>query len=405
MVNMYLWAYASIAVILSLFGIRKYKTILNVLTIKLIIFSISVVIAIPYYVLFQSDAPEEAKDLAAMLSIIYIISIAIPFFINTNYILRVYERFLACIKFDYECNLKSYKTTVFLSVLIIASISYILLMFKSEAGMLWITNPRDAYMDYRQGVGHFYALTMWSLMLSYIYFLWTRRPKKGGVILTLSFSFLAYFLGSKGFIICFWIVFALYWEYMVKRIKKMNVIIIGIIIFSLFLAVQFLQGTARELSDGIKYFVYFEATSRFLSLIDEVGYQYGGAFIGQFWEIVPRALVPNKPVVYGHYIIHETLNPGLLETGRAVGVLEWTKFYLDFGIFGVFFGGLSYGVIIKTIYAHFLKNRKNIVSFMIMLQFGVISIFNYANSLIILILLVMFSLLLRMCGAYNYKLK
>ena len=119
--------------------------------------------------------------------------------------------------------------------------------------------------------------------------------------------------------------------------------------------------------------------------------------------MIPRALVPEKPIVYGHYIIHETLSPGMLEKGRAVGTLLWTKYYLDFGVFGVFGAAALSGVIAKTVYYYFLTHQYNPFAFMIMVQVSVITIFNYANLFMVFILLIIFSWWLRVWGAYNRK--
>lgn len=401
--NFYLGLYTLLATIFALYGMVKYKTLLNVLTITTVIFSISVIIAIPHYMLFPTNTPNSAIELAALISIIYIFGITLPFMINTSFFTKKYHKFIVYFKFDNTYRQMKYKKFVLYGFLIIAGMFFLLLMIQSGAGTLWLTSPRDAYMDFRRGAGHFYALTMWTLMFGYIFYLWFARPKYSAVLMLFLFSFLAYFLASKGFILYFWIVFVFYWHYMVKPIKNITLVFAGIGIFSLFLGVQLAQGTAREFSDTIKYFIYFDSTARFLSIFDQVGFQYGSAFIGQFWEMVPRSLVPDKPIVYGQYLIHETLNPGLLEKGRAVGTLKWTKYYLDFGVFGVFFVGFIGGLVMKTVYNYFLQHRDNPFAFMIMVQLGVITIFNYATTLIVFILLILFAIWLRMWGTYNRR--
>ena len=401
MVDIYLGLYALLAVIFALYGVIKYKTLLNVLSISICIFSISVIIAIPHYMFFSSNTPDRSIELAALISILYIFGITLPFMINASFVRKEYHKFLVYFKFDNTHRQMRYKKFVLSGFLISAGMFFLLLMIQSGAGTIWLTSPRDAYMDYRHGSGHFYALTMWALMFGYIFFLWFARPTYTAVVALFFFSFLAYYLASKGFILYFWIIFIFYWNYIIKPIRSAILFLSGILFLSLFLGSQLIQGTAKSFADTIKYFIYFDTTSIFLSKFDQVGYQFGSAFLSQFWEMVPRSLFPDKPYVYGQYIIHETLDPGMLEKGRARGTLKWTKYYLDFGIFGVFVVGFLTGLFKKTTYDYFLKHKQNPFAFMIMMQIGIITIFNYSNLLIFFILLFLFAFLIKICGSYN----
>ena len=180
-------------------------------------------------------------------------------------------------------------------------------------------------------------------------------------------------------------------------------VFIGLVVFASFLSIQILQNTANNLADTIKYFIYFDSTARFLSIFDQVGFQYGSAYFSQLWEMVPRSFYPDKPYVYGQYIIHETLDPGQLQKGRAVGILKWTRYYLDFGVLGVILVGCISGIFKKIFYDYFLQHKDNPFAFMIMIQFGIIPIFNYSTILTFVVLIIIFSFWLRMCGAFNLR--
>jgi hypothetical protein len=403
MINIYFGIYILISCSIIFFGFLKYSTLLNSLTITIVIFSLSVVTAVPHYLIFSSNTPADLIQFTIFVSLIYIIGLSLPFFIKTGFLSLIYRKFLIYLKLDNTGRASVYKTSVFYSFLLSSGIFYIILISHSGGGLLWITNPRDAYMDYRSGSGHFYAFTMWSLMFGYLYFLWFATPKYMSIGLLFFFSFLAYFLGSKGFILYFLIIFTFYWHFLVKPINNIYLIFFGVIIFSLFLGVQLLQGTANGFTDTIKYFIYFDTTAKFLGQFERLGFQYGSAFLGQFWEMVPRSLYPDKPYVYGQFIIHETLDPGMLEKGRARGTLKWTKYYLDFGIIGVFFVGFFSGIFKKISYDYFLKHRRNPFAFMIMMQVGIITIFNYTNILFFLILLILFLIWVMICGSYNRR--
>lgn len=396
--------YIFITLFFGFYGMFKYKTLLNPLSISIAMFAISVIIALPFYYVVDSATPKEYISYSIIISIVYLLSFSLAFFIKFTFFDKIYYGFMVYFKLHGEERRKRYKSIVFVGFLLIFILLFITLMIHSGAGLRWIENPRLAYMNYRSGSGHLYAAARWVLLTAFIFYLWFKNPKAmKAVFTTFAFSFLAYFFGSKGFILYFWIVLIFYWHYLVKPIKNVTLILAGISIFVLFLSIQLLQGTAKDISDTIKYFTYFDATSRFLTKFNEVGFQYGQAFISQFWSMVPRDLFPSKPYVYGQYIIHETLQPGLLEKGRAIGILGWTRYYLDFGIVGVSLVAFFSGAIVKTFYHYFLQNRDNPYGFIIMMQYGVLSIYNYAAGIVFVVIILLLSTWLRLWGAYNRK--
>lgn len=402
--NFYLGLYTLLAAIFALYGMVKYKTLLNPLSISIAIFSVSVIIALPFYHIVDTGTPIEYISYTVVISIVYLLFFSLAFFIRFALIDKLYYKFMVYFKLHGGERKKRYKSTVFISFLLIFVLFFMMLMIQSGAGLLWILDPRIAYMDYRSGSGHLYAAARWILITAFIYYLWFKKPKSTQAIFTtLAFSFLAYFFGSKGFILDFWIVFVFYQHYLVRPIKNITLILVGASLIVLFLSLQLIQGTAKDISDTIAYFTYFDATARFLSMFDQVGLQHGEAFISHFWSMVPRDFFPSKPYVYGQYIIHETLNPGLLEKGRATGTLIWTKYYLDFGVMGVAIVAFFSGTILKTFYHYFLLNKNNLYGFIIMAQYGVIALYNYATGIIFIIIILLLSKWLRMRGTYNRR--
>ena len=99
-VNFYFGLYAFLASIFTLYGLIKYKTFLNVLSISIVIFSISVILSIPHYIYFPSNTPDSAIELAVITSIVYIFGITIPFVIKTSFFTKIYHRFIVYFKFD-----------------------------------------------------------------------------------------------------------------------------------------------------------------------------------------------------------------------------------------------------------------------------------------------------------------
>lgn len=404
MIDILFSLYIVIALLFGFAGMIKYKTLLNPLSISIAMFSVSVIIALPFYHIVDTGTPVEYISYTVIISIVYLLFFSLAFFIRFSLLDKLYTKFMVYFKLHGGKREKRYKSTVFISFLLIFVLFFMMLMIQSGAGLLWIQNPRIAYMDYRSGSGHLYAATRWVLLTAFIFYLWFKKPKSAQAIFaTLAFSFLAYFFGSKGFILYFWIVFVFYQHYLVRPIKNITLILAGVSLFVLFLSVQLIQGTAKDISDTIAYFTYFDATARFLSIFDQVGLQYGEAFIGQFWSMVPRDLFPSKPYVYGQYLINHTLEPGMLEKGRSTGILIWTKYYLDFGVMGVAIVAFFSGTIIKTFYHYFLLNKDNPYGFIIMAQYGVIALYNYATGIIFIVIILLLGKWLRMWGTYNRR--
>jgi len=403
MTQYYYAIFGLFVIVFMLYGIMRFKTMLNVLTITIALFSIAVLISPVYYHIVAVNIKNESINCTVLLSLLYVGCFTIPFLGKrrgpSN---KVYAILVNIFNLDGLNRVAFYRRSIFIAILCIAFLSFVALAAFGGGGLMWLTDSRDAYMDYRRGAGHFYALTQWGLVTAFIYYLWFRRPsRKKSLFILMVFSLLGYFLGSKGFIINFWIITTFYWHYLISPIKNRMIIVIGGFIFFLFIVTQLAQNTAKALSDTIKYFNYFDSTAHFLSMFDSVDFQHGAAMLSQLWDAVPRSLFPSKPIVYGQYLIHETLNPGLLEKGRAVGTLVWTKYYLDFGLFGVGFGGLINGVVAKVSYLYFLKQKHNPFAFIFMMQIGVIAIYNYASFMVFVFLICLFSLLVRVFGGFR----
>lgn len=254
--------------------------------------------------------------------------------------------------------------------------SFIVLMYLSGAGTLWLTDSRVAYQDYRNGVGVFYAITTSLLSLSYVFSLYMYDNKNLFFVktlpLTLFFSACAFFLGSKSLIMGFFVIMLVYYSYHVRPFRLWQVVVL---FFAFLLSVsflQFIQGTAQTTQDTILYANYFSTTTDFLRRFSEgeFSFQFGNVWISNVWGYVPRILYPNKPYEYGQLLINKVIFPGAAEIGHSPGLLPWAAQYLDFGRLGVVIYGVVTGCFLGWTHGFYANRNAGIVDFWILLKLG-----------------------------------
>jgi hypothetical protein len=386
--------YIVIAIFIILYRSHISGSFFNVLAINVGTFSLSVILGFISIKHLDLRAPKDTLSIVILNSLIYIISIACPFLFKTSSFTSIYRIFFGIFSLSYISPYKSVSRYVVINLLCIAFVSFVSMAVIGGGGTDWIFNSRDAYMDYRSKVGFLYAIASWMLMLAYISLIWSRKSDSNLKIKTIIFASIATFLGSKGFVLAFIVVGLLYYHFYRYRLSNLTLFVLGFSLLLLFLLMQLLQGTAQNLLDSLRYFEYLYSTVRVFENFSEIGFQNGDAFLGSMWDFVPRALVPSKPVVYGYYIMQETLDPGKFEMGRSVGMLTWTKYYLDFGSIGVAVAGLSLGFILKSCEEFYQKNKSNLFAFILLVHIGYFSLFNYAEIIYVFILLWLFNSLI-----------
>ena len=374
------------AVLLTLFGIQKYNHAINPLF-QFAIFDIGVLTILSAVV--ANVLNEEKIDLVPVLylSIVYTTGFFSVFLPRRLALPRqLFNSLIILVGSDRE-NIKY--SWIRQCILIVTAVGlYIALMWSSGAGLLWITDPRLAYQVYRAGVGYIYVMVQWSFLLSILYYLWTKKPKLTGLILSLSvYMVLAYFTGSKSNFLSGLVLVGIYYNFKIKKIPKSLIFISPFVVLLIFLTLLLLQGSFDDLVSAIRYFRdYTETTGLFLSRIEEFELQWGYGMFSDFWFYVPRALYPEKPFEYGVTLIHKVLFPGYAELGSTPGVLPWTLAYLDFGVVGVFFSGVFSGFIRRGAYESFLANQSSILAFVLMIQLSLIPVFAYATLPLIIII-------------------
>lgn len=256
-----------------------------------------------------------------------------------------------------------------------------LLITFSSAGMLWLQDPRAAYLTGRAGMGPIFLMLQWGLMAILVYTIWTLRP--GVVVMAFCcalYSIAAQLTGSKANILFGWIFAGLYYHFYIRKIPAILVVLAPIGAVGLVAGLLYLQGSYSNVLGAFAYFRdYAEVAGIFLSRFDEFDFQFGYGAFSSLWFYIPRALVDTKPYEYGLTLIHAKLFPGYAEAGHTPGVLPWALSYLDFGFWGVFFGGIAVGVTRRAAYEAFLANRNSIFAFLLMVQIALGGIFAYVT--------------------------
>lgn len=216
--------------------------------------------------------------------------------------------------------------------LILFFISFLLL--SRNYGLInWILNPRGGYQFGRTGSGVFFALSLLFLSTSYSIALLFCRKNKQVFPISILYLFFVWFLGSKGFLLdfcCF--SFIILWARGYKNLNK--IIWIGLPIIFVPLLINF---GSIELEDIVKYFDYYVNSTNFYEAYfnGELDYYYGEISISSLWGLVPRALYPDKPFIYGITIINEYFFPGAAENTMTPAFGGPVAEYADFGIVGV----------------------------------------------------------------------
>ena len=383
---------------ISLYGYFKYRDALNTLTLSCGFFFIPNVLALPYMLIFESNVDFNIFAATYYISILHIFFFFIPFLFSSRtikIIIRdIYKKLGFYANHLYRTDYYNLPLWVFLGLFFV---SFVLLAQIGGGGLMWLTDPRDAYMDHRSGAGMFYAASTWFLALSAFYVLWYCKNLKTLFVTTILFMIIASTLGSKGLLLVIGIVGLSSYHYRFRSVSLLALICIGVLLVLLFTLTQILQGSARNFLHAFQYFIYFESTAR---LVDELykngaSHTFGLILFEDVLNNVPRYFYPDKPIIYGKNRIQEILNPGQLEKGRALGVLLWLEYYVDFHIFGVAIFAIIKGIFAKAFYELFRSDTKNLFLYLCVMQFSTFTVINYSTIILFTSLLIGANFILR----------
>jgi hypothetical protein len=394
-----IYIFSLVVLICFIYGIRKYNTIFNPLSVNVVIHG-SFFTGLSYIstITLRRDSinfPIYYLDLTVAFSTVALLSFALPFILKANIAARYINKALDNISSNENASLPLSKFGfIFLSLVFLGAF-FSLVLFTS-GGSLWITNPREAYLHHRAGFGIYFAFYLYSLIILFLYTLYMRRPSFWGLLfITAIFFFLSLFSGQKSISMIIIIIASCYYNFNVKNVSLRSAIFFSlVVIFIMSMLIHKGAGTEeRGFEVVLDYFNYADTTAEFLYRHEEFGYYFGKAFLTSFWVFVPRSLYPDKPFEYGTSLIHAIMYPGLAEEGHTAGVLMWISSYLDFGIAGVIISFGIQGLLSKIVFEWYLCHKDTLFSFVVMIQFTLFQIwiflpapFTFVMCLVILLI-------------------
>ena len=244
-------------------------------------------------------------------------------------------------------------------------LSFLYLLASAEFGTLnWLMNPREGYQLYRTGQGHWYALAISSLSVSFLFSLFG-APKPRAVLRTTVFYIgSAWLLGSKGILLSifgFALVFLwfLQWRHLARFVVFGTPVLFALLVANLYLALA----DGFELRSILEYFDYYKnAADYYTSYANgELSLFYGKVLSSQLWNYVPRFFWPDKPTIYGILYVNELFYPGQAEVTNTPAFGGAVEQFADFGITGVFgFGLINAASIISALLFYFIYRRPGI---------------------------------------------
>ena len=217
------------------------------------------------------------------------------------------------------------------------------LLASSDFGVLnWLANPREGYQLHRFGLGHWYALAISSLSVALL-LSFLSRPTIRAVLWRFPFFIgLAYLFGAKAILLSVFashVIFLwfLRWRHLATIVVFGVPVIFSLMLWNLYLAVS----DTFDLQTILKYFDFYKNAADYYRgvLSGEIQLFHGQIAIGSLWSYVPRALVPDKPFVYGVLNINEIFYPGQAEMTNTPAFGGAVEQYADFGVIGVLLGG------------------------------------------------------------------
>jgi hypothetical protein len=278
-------------------------------------------------------------------------------------------------------NLSPGRMTVAFAVLFLI-FGFMCLVVLGDAGLLWFTDPRLAYLNYRgaTGDGALFVFAQWMLTIASAICLFVVRTRITRLSVVLIFlCAAAYFFGSKQILLNL----IIYAAYLIDRQGyKLKLIHFGLIALIAVMAFVTLLGglddTTPLVFAGIYFSEYAVNTARIFSPEVQKSFSIGEIFFSNAWTYLPRFLFPEKPFEYGQVLINSILFPGAAEMGQTPGLLYWSGYYVDFGFVGVLFYGLLRGMIDAALFSALRRSGEQPLKLALFYSMCVTPLFLYA---------------------------
>lgn len=236
----------------------------------------------------------------------------------------------------------------------------VLIKFRSQ-----LTDPRSIYVETRNGYGVYFFLSLMFAYLALVLLLFSRRIRKIelSVFICVCMGFV-WLQGSKGHLLGFIFILALYWVYVKGRrvsFPKFVLVTVGMAAFGigLFLVTSpglILQAGVEGLSSYSGY------TRNGMLVIDSgMGPFYGRLTLeNQVYARIPRALDPDKPHDFGDFYLAEHFFPDIYVLGSGAPAFGNGAWFADFGTMALpllLLSGFLSGLMLKMFMASLRRYR------------------------------------------------
>jgi len=216
-----------------------------------------------------------------------------------------------------------------------------LLLTQSFGLLNWIANPRVGYQLHRAGAGQWFAFAITFLSTSMVLATVYVRSTHSILLMAPVYLLFVSLLGSKGFSVAFALYLVIILALRRYTYLKPVALVIGAGAGS-FVISNFISSLGgfgiQEISQYSDYFVngalYYKSY-----LSGGIPLFHGEIFLSNLWGLVPRALYPNKPYVYGMIKVIEYFYPGSAER-TSTPAFATVDTFADFGWLQVFASSL-----------------------------------------------------------------
>lgn len=280
----------------------------------------------------------------------------------TMYYILIFLFYWASISFmptSNQLNIQFLKKPSKLAIAVFLSAIFFFSILVVHSNGIFLTNPRLGYQDFREGFGSIWVFYITSVsVLFYI----VAIKREITIKKILFFTLLMFFTGSKKLILDVFIKSFLIYLWSGKKIKKWQIMVIGLFLVILMLKLFGQFGASKDFLTRVKsYFDFmYYANKVFTDYANgTLEHTYGSISLSGFWSYVPRAIYPDKPFAFGSTKLVEMYMPGLAATGHTPSFGMFTAEFVDFGWLAPLFS-INSGVIVNTIALSIIVTNANV---------------------------------------------
>jgi hypothetical protein len=264
-----------------------------------------------------------------------------------------------------------------------AAATYVLMAVLGRGGATWITNTRLAYIESRAGVGVLWAATSWCLLIGLLALIWGSRRTTTSITAVAAVMLLSSLLGSKAAVVMPIVLAVFHYHLRRQSVATSGVVMLAFLVTSVFALTMALQNSTESATSLVSYLAeYCHTACRAIDLLGPQGAWFlGEAWLSSFWEFMPRAMFPAKPLVYGQVMVHDALAPGMAELGHTPGVPGWMLGFAEIGWAGIAASGFMVGRAHDAVHAVLRRREPTLANFLLYVQLVLFPVLIYSNVL------------------------